>query len=630
MNYLSVENLSKSFNEKTLFEEISFGLDENQKTAIVGVNGSGKSTLLKILAGLEAKDQGVVSFKKGIQVAILPQNPIFDDNDNVLEAVFSEDIEVLKIVRDYEMAIHQATIHPEKGTDISPLIEKMDQHNAWDYESQVKQILGWLGIENFEQKISELSGGQRKRVALARALVVNPDLLILDEPTNHLDLETIERLEEYLINSRMTLLMVTHDRYFLDKVTNDIIELDNGKIFRSKGNYSKFLENKDERVKQLNASVEKAKNLLRKETDWIRRQPKARGTKAKYRVDAYEELKEKASTRVAGDEMVIKLSKERQGKKILSLENVSKAYGERNLLENFSYTFKKGDRIGIVGKNGIGKSTFLDILSGKLKADTGKIETGVTIKIGYFTQEESQFNPNKKVLDIIQEVAEVITMDDGSVITASQLLNQFLFPPKAQHNLVGKLSGGEKKRLQLLRVLMKNPNFLILDEPTNDFDLATLNVLENYLESFDGCLIIVSHDRYFMDRLVDHLFIFEGDGKVSDFPGNYSIYRSSNSFRKNNEDNKPARENKSNESKNQDAPKKEKNQNKLSYAEKREYESLMSEIEALESKKSALTEEMNQKSDFSELENLGKQVDEITQAIDQKEIRWLELSERAS
>lgn len=624
MNYLSVENLSKFYNEKVLFEDITFGLEENQKTAIVGVNGAGKSTLLRIIAGLEAKDQGVVSFKKDIQVAILPQNPVFDEDENVLEAVFSEDIEVLRIVRDYEMAIHQATIHPEKGTDISPLLEKMDQHNAWDYESQVKQILGWLGIENFDQKIKELSGGQRKRVAMARALVVDPDLLILDEPTNHLDLETIERLEEYLINSRMTLLMVTHDRYFLDKVTNDIIELDNGKIFRSKGNYTRFLENKEERQKQLSASVEKAKNLLRKETEWIRRQPKARGTKAKYRVDAYEELKEKASTKVTSDDMVIRLANERQGKKILELENISKSYGDKTLLDKFSYTFKKGDRIGIVGKNGIGKSTFLDILSGRLKADSGKTEQGVTINMGYFTQEETQFDPNKKVLDIIQEVAEVITLDDGSEITASQLLNQFLFPPKVQYNLVGKLSGGEKKRLQLLRVLMKNPNFLILDEPTNDFDLATLSVLENYLESFDGCLIIVSHDRYFMDRLVDHLFIFEGQGKVSDFPGNYSIYRD----KKVKEEKSPASTNSGKATQTKGAKTKDKNENKLSYSEKREYEQLMSEIEKLESRKAVLTEEMNRKTDFSELEELGKQVADISRQLDEKEMRWLELSER--
>ena len=623
MNYLSVENLSKSYNEKVLFEDITFGLEENQKTAIVGVNGAGKSTLLRIIAGLEAKDQGVVSFKKDIQVAILPQNPVFDEEENVLEAVFSEDIEVLRIVRDYEMAIHQATIHPEKGTDISPLLEKMDQHNAWDYESQVKQILGWLGIENFDQKIKELSGGQRKRVAMARALVVDPDLLILDEPTNHLDLETIERLEEYLINSRMTLLMVTHDRYFLDKVTNDIIELDNGKIFRSKGNYTRFLENKEERQKQLSASVEKAKNLLRKETEWIRRQPKARGTKAKYRVDAYEELKEKASTKVTSDDMVIRLANERQGKKILELENISKSYGDKTLLDKFSYTFKKGDRIGIVGKNGIGKSSFLDILSGRLKADSGKTEQGVTINMGYFTQEETQFDPNKKVLDIIQEVAEVITLDDGSEITAFQLLNQFLFPPKVQYNLVGKLSGGEKKRLQLLRVLMKNPNFLILDEPTNDFDLATLSVLENYLESFDGCLIIVSHDRYFMDRLVDHLFIFEGQGKVSDFPGNYSIYRD----KKAKEEKSPASTN-SGKATTKAVKTKDKNENKLSYSEKREYEQLMAEIEKLESRKAVLTEEMNRKTDFSELEELGKQVADISRQLDEKEMRWLELSER--
>lgn len=622
MNHLSVENLSKSYNEKVLFEDISFGLEENQKTAIVGINGSGKSTLLKIIAGLEPKDKGVVSFRKDLQVSILPQNPEFKDSDTVLQAVFSEDIEILRIVRDYEMAIHMATIHPEKGGDISPLIEKMDQHNAWDYESQVKQILGWLGIENFEQKMKELSGGQRKRVALARALVVNPDILILDEPTNHLDLDTIEWLEEYLMNTKFTLLMVTHDRYFLDKITNDIIELENGNLFRSKGNYTQFLLNKEERVKQETATVEKAKNLLRKEEEWMRRQPKARSTKAKYRVDAFDELKEKATARINRDDMVINLSNERQGKKILELDKISKSFEDQTILSDFSYTFKKGDRIGVVGKNGIGKSTFLDIISGIIKPDTGNIKVGTTIRMGYFTQEETQFNANKKVLDIVREVAEVIELEDGSQVTASQLLNQFLFPPKTQYNLVGKLSGGEKKRLQLLRVLMKNPNFLILDEPTNDFDLMTLQVLENYLSSFDGCLVIVSHDRFFMDQLVDHLFIFEGNGKVKDFPGNYSHYRSrqASTPKENKQEKKaPTTENK-----------KDKNELKLSYAEKREYESLMKEIEQLESKKSKLMEEMNSKTDFNELDALGKQVKTLTQQIDNKEIRWLELSERAN
>ncbi len=624
MNYLSLEQISKSFNERILFEDVSFGLEENQKTAIVGINGSGKSTLLRIIAGVESPDTGIVSFRKDLKVAILHQNPVFRENDNVLEAVFSEGDEELKLVRDYELALHDATHHPEKDTDLTALIEKMDQQNAWDYESKVKQILGWLGIENFDQKIRELSGGQKKRIALARVLVVDPDLLILDEPTNHLDLETIERLEEYLMNSRLTLLMVTHDRYFLDRITNDIIELDNGGIYRSSGNYTKFLENKEERLKQLNASVEKAKNLLRKETEWIRRQPKARGTKAKYRVDAYEDLKKKASIKTTTDEMSINLSNERQGKKILELDKISKSYEDKVLLDNFRYTFKKGDRIGIVGKNGIGKSTFLDLISGRIKADAGHMEKGVTIRVGYFLQEEPDFNPGKKVLEIVQEIAEVIRLDNGSEVTASQLLNQFLFPPKVQHQPVGKLSGGEKKRLQLLRVLIKNPNFLILDEPTNDFDLATLQVLENYLDSFEGCLMIVSHDRYFMDRLVDHLFIFEGNGKVRDFPGNYSDYRKQ--FKENAAQPK---EKKSDPEKKGDAVStKDRNPNKLSYNEKREFESLMKEIKQLESKKQQLTEEMNQKTDFSELEKLGQRVEELSREIDEKEIRWLELSER--
>lgn len=623
MNYLSVEKIGKSYNERTLFEDIAFGLDQNQKTAIVGINGSGKSTLLRLLAGLDSPDSGIISFRKDLKVSILHQNPPFDDNDNVLEAVFSEGGEELKLVRDYEMALHMATNHPEKATDLTVLIEKMDQQNAWDYESKVKQILGWLGIENFNQKVSELSGGQKKRIALARALVVDPELLILDEPTNHLDLETIERLEEYLINSKLTLLMVTHDRYFLDRITNDIIELDQGKIYRSNGNYTRFLQNKEERIAQLNASVDKAKNLLRKETEWIRRQPKARGTKAKYRVDAYEELKKKAAIKTTTDHISINLSNQRQGKKILELEQVSKSYEELIILDNYNYTFKKGDRIGIIGKNGIGKSTFLDILSGKVKADSGIITKGATINIGYFTQEDPVFKPGMKVLEAVQEIAEVIRLEDGSEVSASQLLGQFLFPPKVQHQPIEKLSGGEKKRLQLLRVLIKNPNFLILDEPTNDFDLSTLEVLEAYLDSFEGCLMIVSHDRYFMNRLVDHLFIFEGNGHIRDFPGNYSQFRKQAPQNK-----KQDQEIKLQVKESKTESVKLKDPKKLTYSEKREFESLMDEIGELESQKNKLMDEMNIETDFEALESLGKKIASLTEQIDNKEIRWLELSEK--
>ncbi|MFT4834497.1 MAG: ATP-binding cassette subfamily F protein uup [Flavobacteriaceae bacterium] len=623
MNNLSVENLAKNFDEKQLFDQLTFGLDQGQKAALVGVNGCGKSTLLKIIAGLEKPDRGAVSFRKGIRVSMVPQSPEFDDNDDVVQAVFAEDIEELNVIRDYEMALHLATVDPDNAPDISPLLERMDNLNAWDYESQVKQLLGELGIENLEQKMGSLSGGQRKRVALARALVVKPDFLILDEPTNHLDLQVIEWLEGYLATANLTLLMVTHDRYFLDKVTNEIMELENGELFRYKGNYQNFLEKKSEREAQDAASVDKAKNLLRKELDWMRRQPKARGTKAKYRVDAFYETKDKASKGVQRAEMEVNLKGERQGKKILVMEHVFKKFGELRILEDFSHTFQRKERVGIVGPNGIGKSTFLSMLIGEIESDAGVREVGQTTKFGHYTQEEQIFNPNSRVIDIVKEVAEIIELANGSVITASQLLNQFLFPPKMQYNMVGKLSGGERRRLQLLRVLMKNPNFLILDEPTNDLDLMTLNVLEDYLDSFEGCLMIVSHDRYFMDKLTDHLFIFEGQGIVRDFPGNYTDYREEGGYKANS--NQKQKETKTAESK---EPVKKTEAKKLSYNEQREYDSLEGEIAKLETKVENLTEEMNAKTDFEELQKMAQEIDKIKESIEQKEMRWLELTEK--
>ncbi|MEP0369253.1 MAG: ABC-F family ATP-binding cassette domain-containing protein [Cyclobacteriaceae bacterium] len=626
MNYLSVEGLAKSYDERQLFENLTIGLDQGQKAALVGVNGCGKSTLLKIIAGLEKPDKGVVSFRKGIRVSILPQNPVFEDSDNVVQAVFSEDIDELNVIRDYEIALHKATIDPENAPDISPLLERMDQLNAWDYESQVKQMLGELGIHDLEQKMGELSGGQRKRVAMARALIVKPDFLILDEPTNHLDLGVIEWLENYLATANMTLLMVTHDRYFLDRVTNEILEIDQGEIFRYKGNYQNFLEKKAEREQQDAASVDKAKNLLRKELDWMRRQPKARGTKAKYRVDAFYETKEKASKNVGRQELEVNLKGERQGKKIMELEQVSKAYDDLKIMDHFNYVFKRKERVGIVGPNGVGKSTFLNILTGAEKPDSGKIDLGQTTKFGYYTQEEALFDPSKRVLDVVKEVAEVIKLSNGSEITASQLLNQFLFPPKMQFNLVGKLSGGERKRLQILRVLMLNPNFLILDEPTNDLDLMTLNVLEDYLDSFEGCLMIVSHDRYFMDRLTDHLFVFEGQGHIRDFPGNYTDYREQ-------EGKLPTLERKNNEPESrkaspaQEQPTVEKK--KLSYNEQREYDGLEGEMEKLEKKKSELVEEMTGETEYEKLQILTEQLEQVKSELEAKEMRWLELSERA-
>jgi len=625
MNYLSVEGLTKSYDEKQLFENISFGLDQGQKAALVGVNGVGKSTLLKVIAGKETQDRGIVSFKKGLVVSMLTQHPDFNPEEKIIEAVFSEDKEELNVIRDYELAMHKMETDPENALDLSPILEKMDRLNAWEYEHQIKAILGQLGIHDLEQKMGDLSGGQKKRVALAQVLVVNPDFLILDEPTNHLDLEIIEWLENYLATANLTLLMVTHDRYFLDRVTNEIIEIDRGEINRYKGNYGQFLEKKAERMEMEAASIDKAKNLFRTELEWMRRQPKARGTKAKYRVEAFEDVKAKAHGGVATQKMEVSLSGERQGKKILELEHVSKSYEGLNLIDDFSYVFKRREKVGIIGPNGVGKSTFLNILAQQLPPGSGIIEVGQTTKFGYYTQDETIFDPNKKVLDIVKEVAEFIKLENGSEITASQLLNQFMFPPKMQHNFVGKLSGGEKRRLQLLRVLMANPNFLILDEPTNDLDITTLNVLEDYLQNFAGCLMIVSHDRYFMDRLVDHLFVFEGNGKIRDFPGNYTDYREkigSPPTNARHSDQALQREmKKETPSEEQVKPK------KKSYNEQREFDQLEKELPLLEQQKSNLENALINETDYEKLQEISNQIKAIKTEIEEKEIRWLELSE---
>lgn len=622
MNYLSVEELTKSYDEKRLFEGITFGLDQGQKAALVGVNGVGKSTLLKVIAGREVPDKGKVSFRKGITVSMLSQHPQFDEEDTILQAVFSDDKEELNVIRDYELALWKTENDPANAPDLSPILEKMDSLNAWEYEHQIKGLLGRLGIHDFNQKIKELSGGQKKRVAIAQALVVNPDFLILDEPTNHLDLALIEWLENYLATANLTLLMVTHDRYFLDRVTNEILEIDQGKIFRYKGNYSQFLEKKAERMEMEAASISKAKNLFKTELEWMRRQPKARGTKAKYRVDAFQDVKAKAHSGTAEQQMEVNLKGERQGKKILELEHVSKSYGEQKLIEDFSYVFKRREKVGIIGPNGVGKSTFLNVLSQQIKPDSGAMEVGQTTKFGYYTQDETIFDPNKKVLDIVKEVAEYIQLEDGSQVSASQLLNQFLFPPKMQHNFVGKLSGGEKRRLQLLRVLMANPNFLILDEPTNDLDITTLNVLEDYLQKFTGCLMLVSHDRYFMDRLVDHLFVFEGQGKIRDFPGNYTDYREKEGVPV--ADLEPE---KKEPAKKETEVVKEKSSRKLSYNEQRELEQLDKTIPQLEQRKKKLQETMNAETEYEKLQELSNQIKALEEELEEKEMRWLELSE---
>lgn len=621
MNYLSIEGLTKSYDEKQLFDDITFGLEQGQKAALVGVNGTGKSTLLKVIAGVETPDRGIVSFRKGLTISMLAQHPKFNEQETILEAVFSEEKEELNVIRDYELALLKTETDPENAPDLSPIIEKIDALNAWEYEHQIKGLLGKLGIHNLEQKMGDLSGGQKKRVAIAQALVVNPDFLILDEPTNHLDLELIEWLENHLATQNLTLLMVTHDRYFLDRVTNEILEIDQGKVYKYKGNYSLFLEKKAEREEIEAASIDKAKNLFKTELEWMRRQPKARGTKAKYRVEAFQDINEKAHSGTASQKMEVNLKGERQGKKILELKHISKEYEGLKLVDDFSYVFQRKERVGIVGPNGVGKSTFLNILSQKLQPDSGDLEIGLTTKFGYYTQDETIFDPKRKVLDIVKEVAEFIKLEDGSEITASQLLNQFLFPPKMQHNFVGKLSGGEKRRLQLLRVLMANPNFLILDEPTNDLDITTLNVLEDYLNRFAGCLIIVSHDRYFMDRLVDHLFVFEGQGKIRDFPGNYTDFRAKEGV--------PTAElpkEKADKTKQEATTQKEKSR-KLSYNEQRELDQLDKDIPRLEEKKVTLQESLNQEMEHEKLQAISQEIKSIEEQLEEKEMRWLELSE---
>ncbi|MDB9929780.1 ABC-F family ATP-binding cassette domain-containing protein [Cyclobacteriaceae bacterium] len=623
MNYLSVERLTKSFDEKQLFEEITFGLEQGQKAALVGVNGCGKSTLLKVIAGLLHPNSGEVTFRKGISLSILTQNPEFADEDTVMQAVFSKDREELKAIRDYESALLKMEKNPESEVDLSPFIEQMDALNAWDYEHQVKEILGKLGIHTLDQKMGELSGGQKKRVALAQCLVVKPHVLILDEPTNHLDLEIIEWLEEYLATQNLTLLMVTHDRYFLDRVTNEILEIDAGQIFKYHGNYSDFLQQKSEREEQQAVTVGKAKNLLKKELEWMRRQPKARGTKAKYRIDAFYDVKEKASQTVTKSEMEVNLKSDRQGKKIMEIKHISKIFDEKKVIDDFSYVFQRKERIGIVGANGAGKSTFLNILTQNLTPDLGELDIGQTTKFGYYTQDEAVFDPQMKVIEVVKEVAEFIQLADGSEVSASNLLTQFLFLPSVQYNLVGKLSGGEKRRLQLLRVLMANPNFLVLDEPTNDLDIMTLNVLEDYLDKFDGCLMIVSHDRYFMDKLVDHLFVFEGQGLIRDFPGNYTDYRATEGGIKSvkNEGQKPSNTKKNISKEAVESPR------KMTFNEKRELEQIEKELSKLENQKKAIEGALAEETDYEKLMALGIQLDQIKTHAEDKELRWLELSE---
>ncbi|MEJ8803502.1 ABC-F family ATP-binding cassette domain-containing protein [Pontibacter sp. H249] len=621
MNFLSAENIAKSFGERWLFKNLNFGISQGQRVALVGVNGSGKTTLLNILAGKLPPDEGGVSVRKEVSIGYLGQNPEFEEELTVQQNIFSMQNETLELISQYEAAIANPNTGAEK---MQHLMERMDELQAWDFEVKVKQILSKLGIHNLDTKVKHLSGGQRKRVAMARVLIEEPDMLILDEPTNHLDLDTIEWLEGLLSTQNSTLLMVTHDRYFLDKVANEIAELDNGQVYTYKGNYSYFIEKKAEREEAESAETEKARNLMRKELDWIRRQPKARGTKAKYRVDAFEELKEKAAKKTAAPQLELSVKTTRQGGKIIEVEHISKSFGEKKIVDDFSYVFKRKDRIGVVGPNGAGKSTFLNMLVGNLTPDSGMIDAGQTTVFGYYTQDELEYKDDQRVIDIVKEIAEVVEMANGEVITASQFLQHFQFAPPQQYTFVSKLSGGEKRRLQLLRVLIKNPNFLILDEPTNDLDIITLNILEDFLLNFGGCILIVSHDRYFMDRLVEHLFVFEGEGKIRNFPGNYTDYREwQKEQEKTQQETKPAAPA---AEKKQEQPN---NKRKATYNEKKEYELLEQEIEQLESRKGEIIQTMNSGTvtDHEALHTLASELESINEQLEEKEFRWLELAE---
>lgn len=614
---LEVEDLSKSIGDLELLDKISFSIEEGDKTGLIASNGTGKTTLLNILTGSESLDSGRVFFLPGKKVGYLPQEPVLKSEKTILEAVFDSENQVLNLIKQYEKAIAE-----NKSKEIERLSVHLDEQSLWDYENRISQLLSQLGIHNLNQKVAELSGGQKKRVAIAAMLVDEPDFIILDEPTNHLDIQAITWLEEYLQRSRVSLLMVTHDRYFLDRVCNDIVEIDQQKVFRYKGNYTYFLKKRSERIELQLLEIAKAENLLRKEEDWVRRMPKARGTKAKYRVDNYYNLKDKASQKINEQKVKIKVEGKRLGSKILIVKEGNFFWDDQCYLKDFTYTFEPYDKIGILGANGSGKSTFLDILTQKLSLASGTLDTGETLKVGYYRQDGLKFNEKMKVLDALSEIAETVKLADGIIITASQFLNHFLFPPARQHDYIYKLSGGEKRRLYLCSVLMQSPNFLILDEPTNDLDIATLEVLEDYLQQFAGSVLIVSHDRYFLDELVDHVFGFDGTGNVKDFPGNYSQFIEW-------ENQRIAAQVKVKAPVEKPKSKQKSSKNKLTYKERLEFEQLEKDIEVLNSNKSKVEDELNNGSLSSdEMVEKSNEIGELISEIEEKEMRWFELAEK--
>jgi len=620
MHYVSAENISKSFGIKPLFQNISFHISEGDKIALVARNGAGKSTLLKIIAGLETPEEGKVWVNKDVDVAYFEQDPKLIENVTVLNNIFHHSHPVINVIKRYEAAIEE-----NDENEITDCLGQMDELNAWDFEAKVKQIFGKLNIHNLQQKAGTLSGGQRKRVALAKTLIDigfehKHVLLIMDEPTNHLDVQMVEWLEHFLNKEKITLLLVTHDRYFLDSVSEEVWEMDRSNLYVYKGDYANYLEKKAAREESESASIEKAKNTYRKELEWMRKQPKARTTKSKSRIDAFYEVEEKAKQQLQQQQMELTSKMNRLGGKVAELKKVHKSFGEKKILAGFDYTFKKGERIGVIGKNGTGKSTFLNLILQIEKPDSGKINIGDTVVFGNYAQQGLEIKEDMRVIEYVKNIAEHFPLANGSFLSAAQFLNLFLFPPEQQYTYISRLSGGERRRLHLLTILFRNPNFLILDEPTNDLDLPTLSVLENFLLDFQGCLLIVSHDRYFMDRLVDHLFVFEGEGVVRDFPGNYSLYR--DSLKETETKEATIKVEKPIAVIEQPAKK------KLSYKEQREFELLEKDIKALEKERREIYSLYNKEGlPYEEVQKLTERISILTNEIDGKELRWLELSE---
>lgn len=612
MSILSTEQVSHSFNDRWLFKDLHFALQKGDRVALVGINGTGKSTLLKILAELVIPSKGKVVKEKGLKVGYLPQEPDFSDLKTINDFIFSADNEQQQLIKEYEQLIDNQNVTSKKFLDVT---EKLTTLNAWEYENNIKTILSRFQITNFEQRIDSLSGGQKKRLALAKLLIDEPEIYILDEPTNHLDIETIEWLEKLLTSGNKTVLLVSHDRYFLDNICTEIRELDKGEVYIYKGNYAYFLEKKAERESNEILAADKARNLWRKELDWMRRQPQARGTKAKARIESFYDLEEKSKGPKKKDQVELSVQVSRQGNKILEIDEASFSVPNKLILSPFSYTFKKGDRIGLSGKNGSGKTTFLNLITGNIQPSTGNIAVGETTKYGYYKQEGLSFSSDERVLDIVKNVAEYIEMKNGEVITASQLLTKFLFPPEKQFGFVNKLSGGEKKRLQMMRVLMANPNFLILDEPSNDLDIDTLNVLEEFLENYPGVIVLVSHDRYLIDKLTDQLFIFPGNGDIVIYNGNYADYKlEQEALNK-----KPEKK--------IEKPRDQEKKKKLSFKEQKEFKGLELEIAELENKVLTLTEELSKTADHVELQQIAEEIENIKNILDGKTERWMELAE---